>query len=467
MGAHTTSVTVLDRSAAAQKRAGDNNTKPEAGAKGGGDATRNAQRGSSRDSLLDQIIRFFASLRLTVVLLGLGLVLVFAGTLAQVDLGLLKAQNEFFRSFVVYWTPKGSWASFLPARMPVLPGGYAVGGLLLINLITAHFTRFKWTRKKMGIWLTHVGLILLLLGQLLTDILSRESHMWLNQGQAKNYSDSSSHSELAVVDTTSPDYDDVVVFPQKLLTQQQELGHEKLPFKVHVKDYFINSEPQVRAPMVDKALPQATRGVASRIEFAQRSPAIKMDEANIAATVVEVLTDEGSLGTWVLSNWLTEEKPFQAIQLGLRKQLGEKMAADLCNTLAEPQEFTFRGHTYQLALRPVRFYQPFSIQLQRFSHDRYRGTDIPKNFSSRVRVTRPATGEDREVLIYMNSPLRYDGETFYQAGFDDVDPGVTILQVVHNPSWLTPYLSCILVALGLVVQFGTHLAGFIAKRRTA
>jgi cytochrome c biogenesis protein ResB len=192
-----------------------------------------------------------------------------------------------------------------------------------------------------------------------------------------------------------------------------------------------------------------------------------MDEANIAATVVEVLTDEGSLGTWVLSNWLTEEKPFQAIQLGLRKQLGEKMAADLCNTLAEPQEFTFRGHTYQLALRPVRFYQPFSIQLQRFSHDRYRGTDIPKNFSSRVRVTRPATGEDREVLIYMNSPLRYDGETFYQAGFDDVDPGVTILQVVHNPSWLTPYLSCILVALGLVVQFGTHLAGFIAKRRTA
>src|SRR5690242_3549924 len=47
------------------------------------------------------IIKFFSSLRLTVVCLGLGLILVFAGTLAQVDIGLCKAQNEFFRSFFI------------------------------------------------------------------------------------------------------------------------------------------------------------------------------------------------------------------------------------------------------------------------------------------------------------------------------------------------------------------------------
>jgi hypothetical protein len=40
-------------------------------------------------------------------------------------------------------------------------------------------------------------------------------------------------------------------------------------------------------------------------------------------------------------------------------------------------------------------------------------------------------------------------------------------QVVRNPSWLTPYLSCILVALGLIVQFMSHLIGFTRKRRTA
>ena len=49
----------------------------------------------------------------------------------------------------------------------------------------------------------------------------------------------------------------------------------------------------------------------------------------------------------------------------------------------------------------------------------------------------------------MNNPLRYDGETYYQSGFDRNDARVTILQVVRNPSWLTPYVACILVSLGL------------------
>ena len=44
---------------------------------------------------------------------------------------------------------------------------------------------------------------------------------------------------------------------------------------------------------------------------------------------------------------------------------------------------------------------------------------------------------------------------------------MTILQVVRNPGWLTPYLACVLVALGLIVQFMTHLIGFAMKRRTA
>ena len=78
----------------------------------------------------------------------------------------------------------------------------------------------------------------------------------------------------------------------------------------------------------------------------------------------------------------------------------------------------------------------------------------------------PETREKREVLIYMNNPLRYAGETYYQADWDKDDHG-TVLQVVRNPSWLTPYLSCIMVAGGLVVQFLTHLLGFIRKTALA
>jgi hypothetical protein len=72
--------------------------------------------------------------------------------------------------------------------------------------------------------------------------------------------------------------------------------------------------------------------------------------------------------------------------------------------------------------------------------------------------------DDREVLIYMNNPLRYAGLTFYQYQMDS-EHASSVLQVVRNPSWLMPYISCALITLGLLTQFGIHLVGFAAKRR--
>ena len=81
-----------------------------------------------------------------------------------------------------------------------------------------------------------------------------------------------------------------------------------------------------------------------------------------------------------------------------------------------------------------------------------------------MRINLAGGGASREVLIYMNNPLRYGGLTFYQAGFENNDQ-TTVLQVVRNPSWRIPYLSCALIVLGLLVQFGIHLFGFILRRR--
>jgi hypothetical protein len=183
--------------------------------------------------------------------------------------------------------------------------------------------------------------------------------------------------------------------------------------------------------------PAATQGIGPRVTVKELSRVTEMDKRDVPSAVVEMVTPQGSLGTWLVSEFIDQ-----------------------------PQSFTSNNRTYQLALRARRHYKPYSIQLLKFQHDVYSGTDIPKNFSSRVLLQRPQTGEKREVLIYMNSPLRYAGETYYQSGFDPDNQG-TILQVVHNPSWLTPYLSCVLVGVGLVVQFATHLLGFTRKQRTA
>ena len=159
--------------------------------------------------MLDKFIDFWSSLRLTVVCLFAGLVLVFAGTIAQVDLGLYKAQNDFFRSFFVFWSPPGTGL-----KIPVFPGGYLVGGFLLINLISAHYKRFGFRRDKAGIVMVHLGLILLLIGQLATDMLSKESSMQLFEGESKNYSEDFRGNELVILDQSDSEYDRVHAIPE-------------------------------------------------------------------------------------------------------------------------------------------------------------------------------------------------------------------------------------------------------------
>src|SRR6202522_4538185 len=131
--------------------------------------------------MVDRFVNFFTSLRLTVVCLSLAIVLVFVGTLAQVRLGLYTVQAEFFRSFLIYWTPPGTgW------KIPVFPGGWCIGLVLLMNLLAAHIKRFNFTPKKYGIILIHAGLILLLSGQFVTEIFQVESQMRIEVGGTRN-----------------------------------------------------------------------------------------------------------------------------------------------------------------------------------------------------------------------------------------------------------------------------------------
>ena len=65
------------------------------------------------------IFKFLTSLRLTVVCLAVGILLVFFGTLAQVNEGTYNAQHRWFRSFFIYWSPAGAnWK--IPDRKSVV-----------------------------------------------------------------------------------------------------------------------------------------------------------------------------------------------------------------------------------------------------------------------------------------------------------------------------------------------------------
>jgi hypothetical protein len=355
------------------------------------------------------------------------MVLIFVGTLDQVHIGIYEAQNRYFKSFFLFFTlPRTT------LQIPWFPGGYIIGGLLLANLIAAHVSRFKLSWKKAGILLVHSGLILLLLGQLLTGLFQVESQLRLNQGEAKNYSESFYHDELALIDTSAPDTDQIISIPDSKLARGNKIDLSLDSLQLVVNEFYPNSvlinPSQLPSPNYPH-FPIGPMAVSARVE-----KTYKQDERNMPSANVSLIRKGESVGTW-----------------------------SVASGFPRPVSFELNGKSYQLVMRAKRFYKPFSIQLLQFSHDRYAGTDIAKNFSSRVRISNPTDSEGRETLIFMNNPLRYRGLTFYQAGFDNND-NTSILQVVKNPSWLVPYISCGVIIFGLLVQFTTHLVSFVRRR---
>ncbi len=140
--------------------------------------------------------------------------------------------------------------------------------------------------------------------------------------------------------------------------------------------------------------------------------------------------------------------------------------------MSEPVTVTVDDKPYHLALRFKRTYKPYSLKLEDVRSDKYMGTDTPKDYSSIVRLRMdspdPALKVDRDdVRIWMNNPLRFNGETFYQSNVG-VDPitreETTGLQVVTNTGWMIPYISCMIVAVGMLFQFLVALLRFVKRQ---
>jgi hypothetical protein len=370
-----------------------------------------------------------ASLQVTIISMALLMALVVLCTLAQTELGTLGAVNTYMRSMLVWRRPAGF--SFM---LPVFPGGALVGLVLAINLTASLIKRFEFTLRKLGLWVVHAGLILLVAGEFVTGAFQVETRMAIEQGQTVNYLESYHEMELAVTDVSDPAHLVVWSVPERQMRRKAAVQLPGSALTINVKRYFPNALLEPRAP-TDPPSP-ATMGVGIGVRITEAAPAASDNEVNNTSAFVEPLAGNRSYGTWLVST-----------------------------VLGAPQTFIYEGHTYALALRPRRYQLPYSVTLKKFSHDVYPGTQIPKNFSSLVHLSNPAKGEERDVLIYMNQPLRYDGKAFYQASFGKGDT-LSILQVVSNPGWLLPYLSCTVITLGLLAHFGITL--FLAlKRRQA
>lgn len=403
-------------------------------------------------SVLWQMLTIAASLRITVVLFVLSLFLVFAGTMAQKDFGLWTVLHDYFRTGIA-WIPLQIFVRFGQVFLGVspyaevagsfpFPGGWLIGGLLLGNLLAAHAVRFKLTWKRSGILVIHAGMVVIMLGELFTGLFAVEGRMTIDEGKASNYSEDLRHFELAFVDKDSDaDKDTVTVIPGSMLGEGATINKELLPVTVEVVRYMRNSK--LLSP---KEIGEQELKVENPANAQTGLQAVAIAQPEVTGTASKQTID-------IPAAYVTFKD----------KESGKPMGTYLLSLGLKPQPLKVGDKTYQVSLRFERSYKSCWFHLIKFTVDRYEGTNKPKEYSSKIKLM-DSNGDGREVTISMNAPLRFEGDTYFQADFDKETEKTTVLQVVKNPAADLPYIACIMVGCGMLFHFGMHLQSFLTRR---
>jgi hypothetical protein len=313
--------------------------------------------------------------------------------------------------------------------------------------------RFKLRWKRSGIILIHLGLIVLLLGEVFASLLSHESQMMIQEGQVAGYAYDLQHVELAISNPSPTGSDVVTVLDSTALKPGAEIQIPSLPFQIRVDNYFANSALLGPMQHAEGAVKSATAGINAKLAAAPQSKSVGTDSGeDMASAFITMRAGNRDLGTYLFTQWANSQ-----VNLPDRSQYFGFVRSG-------PDEVNVDGKSYRIELRFRRVYKPYSITLLKFSHDRYPGTNEFSNFASVIRLKDPSRHVDREVRIWMNHPLTYQGETFYQSSFSG--DHISFFQVASNPAWPMPYIGLALGFVGMLIHFGIILTNFLRRRMT-
>ncbi len=311
-------------------------------------------------------------------------------------------------------------------------------------------------KKRGGIVLLHTGVAILMISELVVGLYGHESLMAIVEGESASYARDIREVELAIV-SSDGEQDSVVAVPEALLLQSVEkmrskkpeaaiisLANHGLPFDLKVTQFYRNS--QLRSVEPDDKLTES--GTGSFAVPVRLDPVDGMnEESDVTSAYVEIV----------------DRKSQQTLQ-----SLLVSLSTSELRSMVLPERITIDGNDWDLALRFRRDYRPYSVKLLDVRRDTYVGSSTPRNFQSNVIITDNETGQSEEFTLWMNNPLRYRGETFYQSGYQPLPSGkeMTTLQVVRNSGWMLPYIGCIVVAFGMFAQFWMTLRRFLARTAT-
>lgn len=336
-------------------------------------------------------------------------VLVVVGTINQKYFGLHYSLVKYFSAWFIQ-----------PMDMPIwLPAGRLTMTVILVSLTAKLLVGTRWKVKNIGINITHVGVFLLMIGSVITAYTTTEGHISIKEGAESSTFQNSHDVEIAVTDRSDSEFDDTTTFTQGFFHSDQTFSDDTVPLSFKVINFFKNCKPVARA---DSDTSPQLKGRAANVRL-EELPGDNKDQ-NLRGVEVEISglpADQN--GTYVF----------------------------IAHPEWKPATLTAEnGKTYEVSLRAKHHQLPFSIYLKDFEKLDHAGTSMARAFSSKVRVTQDESTED--IKIYMNHPLRRNGFTLYQASFSQRGVETTVLQVVHNKGQLMPYISIVVITIGLFVH---------------
>jgi hypothetical protein len=337
------------------------------------------------------------------------MILLTLGTYAQKDMGLYAAQKLFFSSWLIFLGP-------IP-----LPGMCLTLAVLTASLLLKFLLFSPWRKHQAGIILCHLGILILLLGGLITFLSQKESFLMLREG-SKSRSIADYHQRVLRLEKNGEPWK---IIPFEDLSKATDLAAMlDIPFNIEIDTLCQNCRPV----MTDK--PEGRHGFAQKVTLVPVA-ADKDNEANLSGMIFRLSGLEAGQDGFYL---VVEEIPFYP-------------------------EVTHGKDTYKFFMGRAQQDMPFSIEMKDFKQELHPGTNMARGFSSDIVVH---DGDiDWPYTISMNEPLRYKGYTFYQSSFTvRTDGEYSILSVVQNDGRIFPYLASAVIFCGLLL----HLIIRISKK---
>lgn len=331
------------------------------------------------------------------------------GTVAQKYIGLYEATKLFFAS-PIYWLG--------PVPLPGMPVFVA---LIALNLIFKVAFKSPWTKHNAGIIITHIGAIALLVGGLLTAMFSSEGYIALAEGETKGLVSDYHIREFVITDDAGNIY---ALQNHNDIHIGQIIAPQNVPFKIKILETCRNCAISLREEKSENM-----QGMAKQMQLSD-APLRQKNEENMAGMTFQIIHPD-------------HQEIFVAIE----------DVPQIPRVSVQDKEYSF---ILRRQIRPL----PFKIELIDFEKQSYKGTDMAKSYTSKVRIIDGDLQWDS--VISMNAPLRYKGYTFFQSSFFATNSGeVSVLAVVWNVGRAFPYIA------GFVMGFGLLLHMFVRYRMAA